>query len=174
MQATPEQHQQIAELYMEHHQWLLHWLRRRLHNACDAPDLLQSTFENILRKPLLLEQVQEPKAWLVTVAKNLVVDHQRRQLLEYSLQQTLANMPEAYAPSPEQQIMLLQALSSLDAMLADLGPKIRTTFLLARLDGLTYPEIASELGISLSSVEKYMAKATLHCLRYRLQHAPLD
>ena len=36
-------------------------------------------------------------------------------------------------------------------------------FLLSRLEGLSYKEIAERLAVSLSSVEKYMASAIRHC-----------
>jgi RNA polymerase sigma-70 factor (ECF subfamily) len=52
-------------------------------------------------------------------------------------------------------------------MLSGLNPKVRRAFLLSRLLGLSYPEIASQLEVSLSSVEKYMAKAYRHCLTMR-------
>ncbi|MNU05701.1 putative RNA polymerase sigma factor FecI [compost metagenome] len=51
----------------------------------------------------------------------------------------------------------------MDALLDGLPPKVRTAFLLSRLDGLGYKEIAAQLGVSLRSVESYMAKAIRHC-----------
>jgi RNA polymerase sigma-70 factor (ECF subfamily) len=44
---------------------------------------------------------------------------------------------------------------------------ISSAFLLSRLEGLSYPEIARQLGVCLSSVEKYMATAIRHCLALR-------
>ena len=38
------------------------------------------------------------------------------------------------------------------------------------LDGLTYSEIAHKLGVSISSVKKYVAKAVEHCLLFRLEY----
>ncbi|HDU1659061.1 TPA: RNA polymerase subunit sigma, partial [Klebsiella pneumoniae] len=48
--------------------------------------------------------------------------------------------------------------------------KTREAFLLSQLDGLTYSEIALKLGVSVSSVKKYVAKAIEHCLLFRLEH----
>ena len=61
--------------------------------------------------------------------------------------------------------MVLQALEQIDRMLDGLGARARSAFLLAPLDGLTYKEVAARLGVSLSSVEKYMATAFAHCYR---------
>ncbi len=156
------QHQgQIARLYTDHHQWLHNWLCRRLRNGCDAPDLLQSTFEQVLRRPQAALEAAEPRAWLVGIARHLVVDHRRRQLVEQACRETLAALPEPLAPSPEEQLAILDTVVRLDAMLAGLGPKVRMAFLLSRLDGLSYGDIAQRLGVSLRTVESWMAKAIL-------------
>jgi RNA polymerase sigma-70 factor (ECF subfamily) len=44
-----------------------------------------------------------------------------------------------------------------------LPPKARSAFLLSQLDGLTYPEIAQRLEVSLSSVQQYMVRAMTAC-----------
>ncbi|MNT22513.1 putative RNA polymerase sigma factor FecI [compost metagenome] len=54
-------------------------------------------------------------------------------------------------------------------MLDGLGPKIKQAFLLSQLEGLGYAEIAQRLGVSVSSVKKYMAKAAEHCLLFSLE-----
>lgn len=54
-------------------------------------------------------------------------------------------------------------------MLDGLGPKIKQAFLLSQLEGLGYAEIALQLSVSVSSVKKYMAKATEHCLLFSLE-----
>ncbi|SDI93890.1 Sigma-70, region 4 [Pseudomonas delhiensis] len=48
-------------------------------------------------------------------------------------------------------------------LLDGLRPKVRSAFLLSQPDGLTYPQIAGQLGVSLSSVQQYMAQAFAHC-----------
>ena len=54
-------------------------------------------------------------------------------------------------------------------MLDGLGPKIKQAFLLSQLEGLGYAEIAQRLGVSVSSVKKYMAKVVEHCLLFSLE-----
>ena len=53
-------------------------------------------------------------------------------------------------------------------MLCGLGDKVRRAFLMSQLEGASYAEIASTLGVTVSSVKKYMARATEHCLVYAL------
>lgn len=77
-------------------------------------------------------------------------------------------LPEEQMPSPELQHELLETLQQIDTMLDGLGTKVRQAFLLSQLEGLTYPQIADQMQLSVSSVKKYMAKATEHCLLFRL------
>ncbi len=52
----------------------------------------------------------------------------------------------------------------IDALLDQLPPRVREAFLLAQLDGLTYREIGTRLGVGERMVKKYMARAMAHCL----------
>ncbi|MNE78787.1 putative RNA polymerase sigma factor FecI [compost metagenome] len=51
----------------------------------------------------------------------------------------------------------------IDRMLDSLAPKVRTTLLMSQFEGLSYAEIAEHLGVSLSSVQKYMTRAIQAC-----------
>lgn len=157
----------VETLYGDHHGWLLGWLRRKLGHAGDAADLAQDTFVRVLGRPGDVEEVREPRAWLTTIAHGLVVDHVRRRTLERACMEAIAALPEPQAPSPETQLLLVETLVRIDTMLDGLPPKARSAFLLSRLDGLGYAEIAQRLNVSLSSVEKYMATAIRHCLALR-------
>lgn len=159
----PAPHADIRALYIDHHAWLLGWLRKRLHHGDSAADLAQDTFVHILGKPERLQELRQPRAWLSTVAHGLLVDRVRRQRVERAYLEAIAHLPEAEVPSPESQLILLQTLARVDALLDGLRPKVRMAFLLSRLEGLSYKEIAGRLGVSLGSVEKYMACAIRHC-----------
>ncbi|WP_242502925.1 ferric citrate uptake sigma factor FecI [Serratia sp. 1D1416] len=160
----------MSRLYATHHAWLQGWLRRRLGCAFDADDLAQDTFLRILKSDAAAA-IREPKDFLVTVAKRVMVDFFRRKTLERAYLEMLALIPAAYAPSPEQRQCLLESLQQIDSMLDGLGPKVKQAFLLSQLEGLGYAEIALRLGVSVSSVKKYMARATEHCLLFSLENA---
>ncbi|SDN94147.1 RNA polymerase sigma-70 factor, ECF subfamily [Rhodoferax sp. OV413] len=152
----------VETLYGDHHGWLQGWLRRKLGNACDAADLAQDTFVRLLAKRETPE-LQEPRAYLSTIAKGLVADFFRRQDLERAYLEVLATLPEASMRSPETRAILLEALTAIDAMLDGMKPVVRQAFLLSQLEGLGYAEIAEQLGISVRTVNNYMCKAIEHC-----------
>ena len=165
--------QRFHTLYSEHHGWLQQWLRRRVGSSFDAADLAQDTFLRVLGKPGALDGVREPRAWLSRIAHGLVVDKLRREEIERTCLEAIAHLPEPEVVSPEARLILVEALCMIDALLEGLGERARQAFLLSRLDEMSYPEIARHLGVSLSSVEKYMAAAIRHCylMRQSLQAA---
>ena len=152
----------VELLYHDHHSWLTGWLRRRLGCPDSAADLAQDTFIRVLssREPAV---IIEPRAFLTTLAKRVLFNHYRRQDLERAYLDTLAQMPEMVAPSEEDKAIILQTLIELDQLLDGLPRLVKRAFLLAQVDGLTYPQIAAELSISVATVKRHLHKAALRC-----------
>ena len=152
----------IQTLYSEHHGWLLHWLKRRLHDAGLAGDLAQDTFIKVLVARSHADIIA-PRPFLATIAKRLLANHCRREELERAYLDALLHQPQACAPSPEAMSILLESLQRIDRALDQLSAKARAAFLLAHLDGMSYAGIAAELGTTTHSVKKYLSKANLLC-----------
>lgn len=153
----------LHTLYSDHHHWLTGWLRRRLGCPQNAADLAQDTFARLLASRRVLD-AREPRAYLTTVAKGLMINWFQRQSLERAYLDALANLPEDLAPPPEQRLMVLETLHEVDALLDSLPDRVRQAFLLAQIEGLKYEAIAERLGVSLGSVKRYMQQAFRQCL----------
>jgi RNA polymerase sigma factor (sigma-70 family) len=156
----------INEFYLTHKTWLYHWLCKKVSCSSDAADLAQDTFTRLLTKQEA-EPIREPRAYLTTIAHGLLVNLLRRRDLEQAYIAAMTALHgsagETGTPSPEQYMLALERIIALDHMLKGLPTKARIAFLLHRIDGLRYAEIAEELGVTVSSVKKYIAKAMLHC-----------
>lgn len=150
----------IGELYVEHHGWLQTWLRRKLGCPQQAADLSHDTFLKLLARPC---QPDEPRAYLLTIARRLVFDSWRRRDLERAWLAALETMPEALAPSEEERAIVLETLLAIDDLLDGLSTKARQAFLMSQLDHMTYAQIAEHLGVSASRVRQYMAQALARC-----------
>jgi RNA polymerase sigma-70 factor (ECF subfamily) len=157
----------VQSLYSNHHGWLNGWLRARLGNSADAADVAQDTFMRLLQRTGQLD-LQAPRAFLRTIARGLVIDLWRREELHRAYLETVALLPPAEVPSPEARELLLELLEAIAHMLDGLKPNVRQAFLLAQCEGMPYQQIAETLGVSLRSVERYIADALFHCyvLRY--------
>ncbi len=92
----------IDQLYQTHNAWLRGWLRARVgcreHAADLAQDtyLAQDTFVRLLRARNV-SPLKEPRAYLSSVARGLMIDQYRRRALERAYQQSLAGVPEGEA-----------------------------------------------------------------------------
>jgi len=152
----------VGALYRDHRDWLTAWLNRSLGCPQRAEDLSQDTFVRVLGRREL-PTLREPRAFLVTVAKGLLVDHWRRAALEQAYLEELKSLPEAAQPSAEEHCLILADLREIDRLLGKLSTRARNAFLLNRLDGLGHAEIAEQLGVSVSRVRQYIAQGLRQC-----------
>lgn len=162
----------IDALYRQHSAWLRSWLYNRLNNSADAADLAQDAFVRVMQRRVV-NQLEQPRAYLRTVARGLVIDLWRHREIERAWLETLAELPEQYTPSAETSVLALEALVAVDRMLDALRPVVREAFLLAQLEGLKCPAIAERMGVSVSSVERYLAQALRHCYAAAYADEPL-
>ena len=153
----------VHSLYEEHHSWLCGWLRNRLGCVDHAADLAQDTFIRVitLRKAA---ELREPRAYLSSVARSLMIDLFRRRALEQAYLEGLAARPEPVDISPETRLQIIETLMEIDRLLDGLGGRTREIFLMAQLDGLSYVEIARRLEVSVTTVKKHAVRALTHCL----------
>ncbi|WP_313463808.1 sigma-70 family RNA polymerase sigma factor [Achromobacter sp.] len=155
-------HDAIQTLYVEHHRWLLGFLRRRLGGSDHAADLAHDTFERIMgvdSQPILAQ----PRAYLTTVAKRLLFRHHRRGAIEAAYLDVLAARGEPCEPSVESRLIVVETLVELCRLVDGMDARTRGIFLLAQLEGLSYPDVAHRMGCSLDIVKKTMSKALQRC-----------
>ena len=152
----------VQNIYEQHHSWLHGWLKGKLHNACDAADVAHDTFVRIL-VGRHAAQIVEPRDYLATIARGLVIDRYRRHAIEQAYKQTLAERPEATAISEEDKAIIIETLVAVDKALSGLGERTRRIFLLSQIEGLTYQQIADQLQVSLTTVKKHMIRALTEC-----------
>jgi RNA polymerase sigma factor (sigma-70 family) len=162
--ANSMQHNQVGSLYRDHRGWLHQWLRQRLGCSETAADLAQDTFIRILSKETA-PQPESPRAYLSTIAKGLMFNHWRRQALEQAYLEILALQPEPESPSLEEQHLVVETLLQLAQILEGLPDRDKQIFLMARLDGLKYQEIADRLNINVNRVQKAMVRCMQQCYR---------
>lgn len=149
-------------MYEAHHSWLNTWLKARLNNACDAADVAQDTFVRILGASNAAS-IREPRDYLATVARGLVIDRYRRRAIEQAYLQTLAHRPESTVISEEDKALIIETLMGVDKALSELGARTQHIFILSQIDGLTYQQIAAQLKVSLTTVKKHMVRAFTEC-----------
>jgi RNA polymerase sigma-70 factor (ECF subfamily) len=154
----------VVSLYQQHQPWLHAWACRKTGCPYQAEDVIQDTFIRVLKKSGQCLQCQEPRAYLLTIAKGLIIDKWRRQEIERAYLEALAQFPENEAPSAENLNEILETLLLIDQALETLPEKARKAFIMAQFDGMKYREIAEVLEVSERTIKKYIAQAMLVCV----------
>jgi RNA polymerase sigma factor (sigma-70 family) len=154
----------VATAYKAYRAELRRFLAKRARSAQECDDLVQEVYLQLLRFPPR-EPLRETQAYLYRVAWHVVNranDKSRRDGVAYDLEtlEHLAQQSGFVAPDDLQQQLALQ--QQLIRLLSELPPVCREVILKFKCDGLSYKEIAAELGISVHMVEKHIARAVHH------------
>src|SRR5258708_854705 len=141
------------------------FLRRRGESRENADDLIQEAF---LRLHLYCRssETHQQEAFLRRTLLNLVVDRHRKEHSE----RYVAEKPEELSgglalidlrPTPDEEFAVQERLIKVEALLNSLAPRTREVFVMHRLEGYSCGQIAKQFEISVSAVEKHIARAVL-------------
>lgn len=130
-----------------------------------AEDCTQEVFVRLASTRL--EAIENIEAYLFTVASSVAIDHGRKMRARCSTQHdSITNLAiEGREVSPARVFEDREALVRLDRILHELPVRTREIFLLNRLDGLSYTQLAVRYGLSVGAIEKQMSKALAHLRR---------
>jgi RNA polymerase sigma-70 factor (ECF subfamily) len=141
---------------------LRRFVRARVSSREDAEDVIQEAYLRVLRYSAE-HTVDSHERLLFSAAKNLAVDSRRRHsvrqrtAIDYAI---LESFTQSW-PAADEVVYANQRLRSVEAAVARLPPRCREVFWYHRVDGLSYSQVATHLRISVSAVEKHMARACL-------------
>lgn len=150
-------------MFLQQRPALLRYLAARRLAPDEAQDLLQDLYVKLAAGTP--GPVGEPRAYLYRMAENLLLDRRRAATRRSGREQawTAAQLgPSGDAddrPSAEQVLIGRERLAAVTRALAALPERTVQIFRRYRIDGVAQKEIAAELGISLSAVEKHLQKA---------------
>lgn len=153
----------VGSVYERFDASLRGFLMNKLRNEADAEDFAQEVYVRFARMRDHRE-IRSERAFLFTTATNLLRDRSRRLVTQLDK----ASVPvdnvslECNADDPARRVQHAEQLERFEAALEELSDNCRQAFWSSRVDGLSYAEIAEQLGVSVSMVEKHISAALQH------------
>lgn len=147
-------------------QSLTRYFARRLRDGADVDDLVQEVFTRVVARDSP-SPIGHLGKYLYQTAGSVLADYARRRSARRS-DAHVAFHPDLHGEvdfDPERIVAGREELSAATAVLLSLPERTRTIFILRRLDRMPSREVAAQLGISISAVEKHMVRAVRHLSR---------
>ena len=161
----------FAELYARYQGKIYHFLRRYLGNSHEAEDLTVEVFHRVWRHARRYRAQGHFSAWIFRIARNLALQHLRRRRPRVSLDHAAdaeKDAPVEWLEDPEarpdRRLRAERIREAVEQALAELPTEQREALLLVVQDGLSYQEVSTLLGISVSAL-----KARIHRAREKLR-----
>ena len=147
---------------------LLRTLERMVNNPSTAEDLLQETYLRVTRA-LSERTVDHLEPFVFQTARNLALDHLRARRIQSrtlvdDVPLDVVNNVVAPQSSAEDATHAERMLERLNVSLQSLSPRQQQIFILSRLHGHSYQDIAQRLNVSLSTVQKELKLIMAICV----------
>ena len=160
----------VYELYSHK---LFSFVFKILKNEAEADDIVQEVFVKIWESRHNIEDYKLLNSYIFTIAYNNSIDLIRKRINNTKYLEHLRNYSVIYTtPNSISELEFNELNTQTEKLIANLPDRQKQVYLLHREEGLTYPEIAKQLGISKNTVENHMVKA-LKYLRQNMDNSLL-
>lgn len=163
----------ILTIFLDNEKALRRYLGRFLTRAQDIEDVAQEAFLKTFAADAKSE-IQAPKSFLFAVAKNTALNERARKTNSTSVSlEDFDGSPvleDSGQVGAEQELDSKRKLMVFAQAVASLPPNCRRAFLLRKMEGLKVKEIAREMNISVSGVEKHIATGLVKCSLFFKEH----
>lgn len=174
--ALAAQDSAIAAVFRREARRLRAFIRRRVADACDAEDIAQDVFSELIEATRLAAPIENVGAWLSRVAANRITDRFRRKAAgpfdmatgDGANVDAADAVPAPTQAGPEAHYANRRLLDTLEAALAELPPEQREVFIAHELEGQSFRSLAAASGVGVNTLLSRKRHAVLQ-LRSRLR-----
>lgn len=154
----------VAGLFRRYELNIRKFLMRKSSQKEDVEDIVQETFLKA-HKVADWENVKNPEAYLVSIAKNTYRDHIRKETRNAADNMVDASLYEIKddAPTPEQFAEGRQNIAKLETVINSLTPRVKQAIILIKILDVSYAEASEIMNVSVSTIENHVAKGMSVC-----------
>jgi RNA polymerase sigma-70 factor (family 1) len=140
------------------HSGIFNFLVFKVNDRTIAEDLLQDTFIRLWENRRALDENLSVKSYLFTIASNLALNHVRHENIVWKFKQN-PSLDRTLPETPFEKLKQKELEACIQKTIDKMSDKVRMVFLMCKVEGLTYKEIAERLGLSVATVESHMVRA---------------
>lgn len=150
----------FGQLYHHYRVRLYHNIFKMIKSDEDVEELLQELFVKIWLNRHQLDPERSFKAYLFKVSENLVYDFFRKAALHKKLQDHLTLTASGGGNNIERYIYFKESALLVDQAIENLPPRRKEIYKLCKIEGKSYEEVSRSLGISVSTINEHIVKAS--------------
>lgn len=130
----------------------------------EVQDALQETYEHLLRYRQS-EWDELPRALVMRIAANVVIDRARHRASRHTHHHVSVDDFdfESGEATPERRLLAQEDIALVKDAIRDMPERCQEVFVLSRIKGMNYQQIAGHLSISVKAVEKHISRALALC-----------
>jgi RNA polymerase sigma-70 factor (ECF subfamily) len=147
------------DLFRMYGQRLFLFSRGFLKDPEDAKEIVQNVFVKIWENRANIDEFQSFKSYLFSIAYNSIITEFRKKHREQKLLENIKLSTPGYHQDLEDQLLYDSTKQEIENAIEALPERRKLIFKLSRFEGRSYQEIASELGISVNTVENQISEA---------------
>lgn len=168
---APDPSEWYKEYLQPHEPMLRAWLKSRYQDKIDVEDVIQESLIRVL-KAKEDHDLKSPKAFFFATARNLALDHVRRSKVVFNEALLYEEAMELIddSESIEETVSRNHELEILTEAIQTLPERCRRIFTLSKVYGMTYNQIADEMGISFNTVSAQIAIGLSKCTKFMRQY----
>lgn len=155
-QGNEEAFRELYELYVPR---LIPFVRSLVQTESLVNDVIQQTFLCIWIGRKKLEEVNDAKSYIFKIAANTCYKIFRRNQVEKKVFTKMDSPEDIDQDNPQEALQMRELMKALEYSIGQLSPQRKKIYLLSRQHGLTIPEIASRLGLSVNTVRNTLSSS---------------
>lgn len=137
---------EIELIYRRYGDYIYGYIYGMVQNKSEAEDLLQDTFVKVMKSNT--NEIENMKSWLITIARNTIYDHWRRE-------KRIVNLK----PFIRRKKRDIDLKLDIEREIERLSPKLKEVIILREINQLNYGEIADILGVEKGTVKSRLNRA---------------
>jgi RNA polymerase sigma-70 factor (family 1) len=149
----------FAEIFRRYDRRIYPFVLKMIKTGTQAEEITHEIFIKLWRHRDRLTAIDQPEAYIFTIAARHTLDQIKKRLNESRMLQRLSAVAPPAHNDTEESLLLKDKEALVQQAIDLLPPQQKMVYLLSRQQGLSYEEIARQMGISANTVRNHLVKA---------------